>query len=196
MSITIQWLEEIHDVNGNKTSSNLYDSELDKSTLDFGAVQAGKTTKVKCITAQFTAAEVAHTVTDMIFWLDGRTAVNGGQNIVLSGADGWNFYYAVADNALVSTLGFNLYSQSFTEDQKTGATVNNVIQYLDMTNSRYKMAAIPESEETGVIFDLTVYPEPNVPAVSKAVLLSVKTDAEANSGNTEGWYYRMSFLYS
>lgn len=175
------------------TYKNLYSSSSSggKSILDFGAVQAGKITNIKCVVARF---KEATTVSDLQFWLDSTKAqAAGSQNKDLSGS-GWEFYYCIVPK---DKLDFNIETDVMTEEQKKGG------EYLGEKNS-FKMIKIPRTVEevsynqftNDGVNPLSINITQGGYGDSHLIFLDVQTSSDAYSGNTEGWYYRMNFLYS
>lgn len=182
--------------------TQLYNQTINKSRLDFGSVQAGKITPVRCVVANFSGAAQ---VSNLQFWLDSTSAnASGSQNIELS-TGGWEFYYCIVPK---KDLKFDI--SGLTEAQKKGQTENGQSSYLDSENE-YQMSKVPRSVETipsNQFASLTDYSDENSLVItlnssadspdndSHLILLDVQTPVDANSGNTEGWYYRMNFLYN
>lgn len=180
---------------------NLYDNDTKRSVLNFGNVQAGKTTAIKCVFARFSGASQ---VSDLQFWLDSTTAnATGSTNVDLSK---WEFYRCIVPQ---EELNFNIETTTtFTDAQKKGQTVDGGTAYLDDAH-RFHMTKMERTVEDVAI---NQFPQPttenqnaslilNIPADkgyadSYLIMLTVQTPTDANSGNTEGWYYRMNFLYS
>jgi hypothetical protein len=208
-NITVKWLE-VTGLTGNgmngATYENLYKDNKQKSILDFGNVQAGKTTAIKCVVANFNGVSQ---VSDLQFWLDGISGDKSSTNKELSTANGWNFYYCIVPK---DRLNFGIEPDSFSEAQKKGETIqNNQMSYLDESNTFY-MAPIERDPNMVSINQFPSLSNDNKPLVieledssatlgsrsndSHLIMLSVQTPANANSGTTEGWYYRMNFLYN
>jgi hypothetical protein len=207
-SVKVNWFQ-LSDINYsetdgflNSTRTNLFKVTTNKSTLDFGNVQAGKVTPIRCVVANFSGATQ---VSDLQFWLDSTNAnASGSQNTDLSG-NGWAFYYCIVPK---SGLKFDI--TTVTEAQKKGVTSDDNASYLYYDNSEsYQMIPVPTSVEEvssnqfpsitagndSLVINLnssTDSPDND----SHLILLDVQTPADANSGNTEGWYYRMNFLYN
>lgn len=201
-NITVNWKQvDAMVLNSNNvglataTYTNVFDSTKNRSILNFGAVQAGKVTNLKCVVAEFSDAS---TVSDIQFWLDSTSSnATGSQNTDLSGS-AWNFYYCIVPKA---NLNFKV-QDTFTENQKIGATVNGVTYYLDKSDGpagNFKMTPVPrtvEQVQSNQFGGVTLEISTGSSAQSPLIFLDVQTDSNANSGNTEGWYYRMNFLYS
>ena len=176
----------------NAKRTQLYNQSTNKSTLNFGNVQAGKITPVKCVVANFSGASQ---VSDLQFWLDSTNAnASGSQNIELS-TGGWEFYYCIVPK---KDLKFDI--SELTEAQKKGQTANGESSYLDSSNE-YQMSAVPrnvESVPSNQFASLTDYDSANSLVItlnssadspdndSHLILLDVQTPVDANSGNTEG----------
>lgn len=151
------------------------------SKLNFGAVQAGKATEVKCVVAKFSGTSVQN----MKFWLESRTANQpGSQNQNLSRSGGWYFYFLVRKRDDTPIL--NHTHSSLSNGQKTGSEEIPGISDL--------FREVPETEETAVVADMKVS---SVAAgdYSPYIYLNVNTPSNASDGLTDGFSYRMSFLY-
>lgn len=208
-NITVKWLQ-VKGLSGNGMNGasyeNLYDNSKQRSTLNFGNVQAGKTTSLKCVVANFSGASQ---VNDLQFWLDSTTAnAQGSTNTDLS-REGWEFYYCIVPK---NELNFGIEPDSFSEAQKKGEQLQSgQMAYLDQSN-KFHMRAIERNPNNVSVNQFPSLTNPNDPLVinltdssselgnrdndSHLIMLSVQTPADANSGNTEGWYYRMNFLYN
>ena len=203
-SVKVNWIQ-LSDINYSETDgylsatrTNLLNNSTNKSTLNFGNVQAGKITPIRCVVANFSGATQ---VSDLQFWLDSTNAnASGSQNTDLSG-NGWGFYYCIVPK---SGLKFDI--TTATEAQKKGVTSNNETSFL---NESYKMEPVPTKVEevpSNQFPSVTVGNDSLVINLNSSadspdndshlILLDVQTPADANSGNTEGWYYRMNFLYN
>ena len=182
----------------NATYTNLYNNDTKRSVLNFGNVQAGKITTPKCVVARFSGASQ---VSDLQFWLDSTTAnATGSTNVDLSK---WEFYYCIVPQ---NKLNFNIETTTFTDAQKKGETADGETAYLDDTH-QFHMTKIKRNVDD---LEINQFPQPvtgnqNASLVlditgdyadSYLIMLDVQTPTDANSGNTEGWYYRMNFLYS
>lgn len=159
--------------------------------LDIGAVQAGKPTSVRCVCPKFTGSSVQN----LRFWLESRNAnASGSVNQNLSEANGWFFYhYVIARNAsqiLNHTFPGPEFSGGIvTDGQKTGSE-NLPSAY----GTNQKFIKLPESEETASVANM------KVSSVASGdfgpyIYLTVQTPTNAVDGLTDGWSYRMSFLY-
>lgn len=202
-NVNVEWIQVSNiklNTNGtglnNYTEVKLFDNTSQKSTLNFGNVQAGKVTSIKGVIARFSGASQ---VSDLQFWLDSTDAnATGSTNIDLSIDMGWNFYYCIIPQ---DKLNFNFEAPTLTDSQKKGDS------YLD-NGGKYKMKAVKTnvdevpvsqfSQETinGDEEPLVLNIQTGGTEDSHLILLDVQTPSDANSGNTEGWYYRMNFLYS
>ena len=182
----------------NATYTNLYDDNTKRSVLNFGNVQAGKITTPKCVVARFSGASQ---VSDLQFWLDSTTAnATGSTNVDLSK---WEFYYCIVPQ---DKLNFNIETTTFTDAQKKGETADKTAAYLDAAQQFHMTKIEREVDDVAI----NQFPQPvtgnqnaslvlNITgdyADSYLIMLDVQTPTDANSGNTEGWYYRMNFLYS
>lgn len=182
----------------NATYTNLYDDNTKRSVLNFGNVQAGKITTPKCVVARFSGASQ---VSDLQFWLDSTTAnATGSTNVDLSK---WEFYYCIVPQ---DKLNFNIETTTFTDAQKKGETADKTTAYLDAAQQFHMTKIEREVDDVAI----NQFPQPvtgnqnaslvlNITgdyADSYLIMLDVQTPTDANSGNTEGWYYRMNFLYS
>lgn len=193
-NITVNWVE-VTNINGvggfHANYSQLYDSTTQRSTLDFGAVQAGKTTNIKAIVARFSAAT---TVSDLQFWLDSTNANAAGSTNTNLGTSDWEFYYCVVPK---EKINFNFGETNFTEEQKKGGASlfqvsnGNENEIFSMSTVPRRVEDVPPNQ-----FRQTLQISNGESVDSHLILLSVQTSSNANSGNTEGWYYRMNFLYS
>ena len=197
-NITVKWIEvKNRSLGGNGVGltganyTDLYNSSTGRSTLDFGAVQAGKVTNIKAIVARFSDAT---TVSDLQFWLDSTNAnATGSSNPDLSG-EGWGFFYCIVPP---DRLNFNISDPNtvFSESQKKGES---------SLGAGYSMSPVPKTVEGVSPIQFTSNGQDplsltipyNEYADSYLIFLDVQTSSNANSGNTEGWYYRMNFLYS
>lgn len=181
--------------------NDLNNASNNRSTLNFGNVQAGRITGIKCVVARFSGA--SH-ISDFQFWLDSTDAnATGSTNTDLSGG-GWEFYYCIVPK---SELNFNIESDAFTDEQKKGQKANGQFAYLDR-NNKFNMSRVPRSADDVDVNQFKMSTSNNSPLVldipdgsgnykeSHLIMLDVQTPSDANSGNTEGWYYRMNFLYS
>lgn len=182
----------------NATYTNLYNNDTKRSVLNFGNVQAGKITTPKCVVARFSGASQ---VSDLQFWLDSTTAnATGSTNVDLSK---WEFYRCIVPQ---DKLNFNIETTTFTDAQKKGQTADETTAYLDdahqfhMTKMEREVDDVAinqfpqpttENQNASLVLDIT-----GDYADSYLIMLDVQTPTDANSGNTEGWYYRMNFLYS
>lgn len=182
----------------NATYTNLYNNDTKRSVLNFGNVQAGKITTPKCVVARFSGASQ---VSDLQFWLDSTTAnATGSTNVDLSK---WEFYYCIVPQ---DKLNFNIETTTFTDAQKKGQIDENTTAYLDNTNQFHMTKIDREVDDVPVNqFSQPTAGNQNASLVlnitgdyadSYLIMLDVQTPTDANSGNTEGWYYRMNFLYS
>ena len=201
-NITVNWMQVTNfSLSGGGTGlnsatyTNLYNQSSQRSTLDFGAVQAGKVTNVKAVVARFSDAS---TVSDLQFWLDSTNAnASGSQNQNLGGSD-WEFNYCVVPQ---ERLNFNIEQDAITEAQKKGYTDGGDAAYI---GNGFQMKPIPRTVESvqpnQFSSDGTNAASFSIPSGgtvdSYLIFLDVQTSSNANSGNTEGWYYRMNFLYS
>lgn len=208
-NITVKWmqvsnfqLESDGEGLSNANYDNLYSDTTKTSILNFGNVQAGKVTNIKCVVAQFSGA--SH-VSDLQFWLDSTSAnATGSTNVDLSGT-GWEFYHCIVPK---SKLNFNIETTTFSEAQKKGQTssgTETTVSYLDEKNTFYmtplkrtpdEVAVNQFADTTNTNEALAIDIEDNGTGDSHLIMLDVQTPVDANSGNTEGWYYRMNFLYS
>lgn len=201
-NITVNWMQVTNFVISgtgtglsSATYTNIYNNSTQRSTLDFGAVQAGKVTNIKAVVARFSSAS---TVSDLQFWLDSTSAnAAGSMNGDLSGS-AWEFNYCIVPQ---TKLNFNIETDAITEAQKKGYTSGGDSAYL---GSGFRMSPIPRSVESvpanqfspDGVSPLSVSVPSGGTADSYLIFLDVQTSSDANSGNTEGWYYRMNFLYS
>ena len=104
-------------------------------------------------------------------------------------------------------LNFNIDTTTFTDAQKKGVTTDGKVAYLDDKNTFYMRqieknvdevpvnqfpAPTTENQQASLVIEIPSGEERD----SYLIMLDVQTPTNANSGNTEGWYYRMNFLYS
>lgn len=182
---TVTWHEVEFNQNGSlKTSLSslpVLPVENGVSKLNLGAVQAGKATEVHCVVAKFAGTSVQN----MKFWLESRTANQpGSQNTNLSRENGWQFFSYIRKRDL-TPLNHNY--ANLTNGQKTGTEV-----LPTGTNEYFK--ELPDSEEQASVSDMQVS---SVAAndFSPYIYLDVNTPSNALDGLTDGFSYRMSFLY-
>lgn len=177
-----------HEINFNESnqptpavaSSPALPIEGGMSKLNFGAVQAGKATEVKCVVAKFAGTSVQN----MKFWLDSRSAsLAGSQNQTLSEANGWSFYSYIRKRDASPVL--NHTHGNLTNSQKIGT---------EALPTGENFAKVRDSEEAAQFNDMKVS---SVAAgdYSPYIYLSISTPVTANDGITDGFSYRMSFLY-
>lgn len=161
-----------------------------RSVLDFGNVQAGKVTKLRCVVARFSGASQ---VSDLQFWLDNTTAnAQGSTNVDLSK---WEFYYCIVPR---DKLNFNI-ETTITEEQKKGQASLAGDFYMKIIDRKVDEVPIDqfpplsgvENQNESLVLNIT-----GDYADSHLIMLAVQTPTDANSGNTAGWFYRMNFLYS
>lgn len=180
----------------------LLNNTTQKSVLNFGNVQAGKITNIKCVVARFGGASQ---VSDLQFWLDSTDAnATGSTNTQLTENNGWNFYYCIVPQ---NKLNFNIDTTTFTDAQKKGVTTDGEVSYLDDKNTFHMRqietnvddvpvnqfsAPTADNQQASLVLEIPSGEERD----SYLIMLDVQTPTNANSGNTEGWYYRMNFLYS
>lgn len=180
----------------------LLNNTTQKSVLNFGNVQAGKITNIKCVVARFGGASQ---VSDLQFWLDSTDAnATGSTNTQLTENNGWNFYYCIVPQ---NKLNFNIDTTTFTDAQKKGVTTDGKVSYLDDKDTFYMRqiesnvdevpvnqfsAPTSDNQQASLVLEIPSGEERD----SYLIMLDVQTPTNANSGNTEGWYYRMNFLYS
>ena len=104
-------------------------------------------------------------------------------------------------------MNFNIDTTTFTDAQKKGVTTDGKVAYLDDKNTFYMRqieknvdevpvnqfpAPTTENQQASLVIEIPSGEERD----SYLIMLDVQTPTNANSGNTEGWYYRMNFLYS
>lgn len=149
--------------------------------LDFGSVQAGKATDVKCVVAKFAGSSAQN----LKFWLESRVAsLPGSQNQNLSKENGWSFFFYARKRDLV-VLNHNY--ANLNNAQKIG-------EEALPTGSGEKFKEIPETEETANVADMKVESVASGD-FTPYIYLDVETPNSAVDGLTDGWSYRMSFLY-
>lgn len=209
-NVTVKWMEVSNfklanggtGIGDGVTYTPLFNDNTKTSVLNFGNVQAGKITNIKCVVARFGGA--SH-VSDLQFWLDGIQAnAQGSTNQVLSIQNGWIFYYCIVPQ---NKLNFNIDTTTFTDAQKKGTTTDGKTSYLDDEDTFYMrqidtdVNKVPVNQfsvqaSSGKQEPLVLEIPPGEERDSYLIMLDVQTPTNANSGNTEGWYYRMNFLYN
>lgn len=209
-NVTVKWMQVSNfklanggtGIGDGVTYTSLLNDATKKNVLNFGNVQAGKITNIKCVVARFGGASQ---VSDLQFWLDSTDAnATGSTNTQLTENNGWNFYYCIVPQ---NKLNFNIDTTTFTDAQKKGVTTDGKVAYLDDKNTFYMRqieknvdevpvnqfpAPTTENQQASLVIEIPSGEERD----SYLIMLDVQTPTNANSGNTEGWYYRMNFLYS
>lgn len=209
-NVTVKWMQVSNfklanggtGIGDGVTYTPLLNDTTKKNVLNFGNVQAGKITNIKCVVARFGGASQ---VSDLQFWLDSTDAnARGSTNTQLTENNGWNFYYCIVPQ---NKLNFNIDTTTFTDAQKKGVTTDGKVSYLDDKNTFYMRqiesnvdevpvnqfsAPTTDNQQASLVLEIPSGEERD----SYLIMLDVQTPTNANSGNTEGWYYRMNFLYS
>lgn len=206
-NITVSWQGVTNFVLGNNntglssaTYTNLLNNSTGRSVLDFGNVQAGKITDIRCVVARFSGAS---SVGNINFWLESTNAnATGSQNTNLGTSD-WEFYYCIVPQ---SKLNFNITAEAsepggISEYRKRGKDNENNVAYLGpgfyMTEIPRSVESVPNNQFTADNSEpVTMEIQSGGHADSYLIFLDVQTSSNAYSGNTEGWCYRMNFLYS
>lgn len=172
---TVTWSSVIFDSNNSPAYTQL-PTENSYVKLDMGAVQAGKITEIKCVQPLFSGSSAQN----LKFWLQSRTAaLNGSVNTNLVKESGWYFYHMVRRSDLTV---FNHSTTVTTQLQRSGGEISGI-------NTVFSQ--IPETEDESSIIQSSVANGARGPYI----YLTVGTPASASDGLTDGWSYRMSFLY-
>lgn len=193
MALSVSWVQIKWSSEGVRSIQSIGNTSGNTTVykVDFGSVQAGKTTEIVCVSPRFSGMTTS--VSNIKFWLESAMANNGAVNNNMD-ASGYAFSFKYLVLSSSSETKINL-SNTFTEGQKNGT------DYVYDGINR-KMTTIPRSEEAAGsqqtdLSSITVLPGVDeVVDTMPYIYLSVVTPNTAASGVTDGWCYRCSFLYS
>jgi hypothetical protein len=145
------------------------------SVIDFGSVQAGYWSDVKCVRALFSG----NTANTLKFWLNDTVATNSSASVSVSASATapWKHYYAIASG------WFN--PASVTDAMKAGGT--NTLQ------NGVNFTALPESEPSSSNFVTTTIASAGT--YTDYIYLCLQPPSSAADGLTSDFGYRLSFLY-
>lgn len=140
--------------------------------IDFGNVEAGYWSDVKCVQAGFTG----NSARTLKFWLNDTASTGGNQNV--SSSASWKHRLSINTNF------FNPADVQITADVKNGTATNPVGE---------NFATTPETEPSSSNFgdEYTVASG----AYTKYIYLCLQPPSNASDGLTQDWGFRLSFLY-